>query len=363
MFSAMRRQGCLTISRECQDEGDSEGQPNRFLFARYFLSPAFCFAALLSIFIFTAVSSSETNNRESGTSPDELSHHASRIDGVAFSPDGRFGASASSDCVMKVWEFATRRQETVAISSINGFSGVAFSPDGRTLASGTRDGRFFLAELKAGRPARSFKANETEGSVRVVVFSPDGGSLATGGDDRAVHVWDVPSGRERLIMRGHDAWVSGLAYTSDGETILSVSGDGRAISWDARSGHVRERVEGGCGPLFSIAVSENGRWAALGGRDGIALRNLQDGRSQVYRCSQVAFSSLGFLPGGTSLASASLEGTIMLWKVEGEGLRPWRTLVHQASPVTALAVSHDGESLLTGGNEGILRSWSLKDYR
>jgi WD40 repeat protein len=357
----MRRQSHLTISSDCQDKEDGVGPRDRFLSGRLFGSPVFCFAALLLIIILMTVSTSETNDRESGKSSDELSLHASRIDGVAFSPDGRFAASAGSDCAMKVWEFATRHQTTLAMSGISGFSGIAFSPDGRTLASGTLDGRIFLVDFMGGPPARSFKANEKEGSVRVVVFSPDGGALASGGDDRAVHIWDVPSGRERVIMRDHGARVSGLAFTPDGKVLLSVSTDGRAILWDACTGQILERVEGGCGPLWSVAVSADGRWAALGGRTGIALRNLENGHSQVHRCSQIAFSSLGFSPDGTTLASASLEGTIMLWKVEEEGLRPWRTLAHQGKSVKTLAVSHKDVSLLTGGDDGILRCWSTQN--
>ncbi len=208
---------------------------------------------------------------------------------------------------------------------------------------------------------RSYKANEAHGAVRAVVFSPDGRSMATGGEDRAVHIWDVPSGCERLIMRGHGETVSGLAFTPDGETILSISVDGGAISWDARTGGIRDRVEVCCGPLLSIAISADGRWVALGGRDGIELRNLESGRSRIYRCTQIAFSSLGFLPGGTTLASASLGGTIMLWKLNEEGIRPSHTLVCRAGSFKAMAVSHDGEFLIIGGIDGVLTRLILND--
>ncbi len=133
-------------------EGVGMGQLGRFRVPQFFLSPMFCFSVLLSIVILAAASSSERNAREDGTSSDEIRLHSGRIDGVALSPDGRFAASASSDRTLKVWEFATRRQETIAVSGINGFSGIALSPDGQTLAAGTFDGRVFLADLGGGRP-------------------------------------------------------------------------------------------------------------------------------------------------------------------------------------------------------------------
>jgi WD40 repeat protein len=202
-------------------------------------------------------------------------------------------------------------------------------------------------------------ANETVGSVRAAVFSPDGGTLATGGDDRAVHLWDIPSGRERLVMRGHAATVNGLAYMPDGKSIISVSADGRAISWDARTGQILEKVDGECGPLWSVAVSRDGRWAALGGRDGITILDLGSGRTRSHRSSRSTVASLCFLPSGTILASASLDGSITLWKEERGEFRPWRSVGGLTSRIRALAVSPDGKSLVSGGDDAILRFWKI----
>jgi WD40 repeat protein len=331
----------------------------RFHIARSIPSPILCFAALIAIVVYVAASTSDTNVRSSVAFPDKLCFHRSIIDGIAFSPSGHLLASASLDGTTKVCDVATRRPRAPEISGVTGFSGVDFSPDGLTLASAGLDGRVVIRDLQDGRAVRTFRANETEGSVRVAVFSPEGDTLATGGDDRAVHVWDVPSGRELMVMRGHGATVKGLVYTPDGRAIISVSADGRAISWDARTGRIREQIDCGCGPLWSIAISGDGRWVALGGRDGITLRDLVGGRSRSHQYFQGTITSLCFLPCGTILASASLEGSITLWKVGQEGLRPWRTLEGQEGRVRALAVSPDGKTLVTGGDDAILRFWKI----
>ena len=158
---------------------------------------------------------------------------------------------------------------------------------------------------------------------------------------------------------GHAATVRGLAFTPDGKSILSVAGDGRAILRDARTGEIRDHCDAGTGPLWSAAISRDGRWAALGGRDGITLRDLVDGRSRVYRCSRGPTTSLAFLPCGTVLASAALENTVTLWKLERGELLRWRELDGQECRIKALAVSPDGKSLLTGGDDGFLRFWTL----
>jgi WD40 repeat protein len=71
-----------------------------------------------------------------------LSGHAARVSKVAFSPDGRYLASGSSDSTIKVWDLQARasdaKAEPVTLRGHAGFVyGLAFSPDGRRLASGS----------------------------------------------------------------------------------------------------------------------------------------------------------------------------------------------------------------------------------
>ena len=340
--------------------GTMHGQPVRFSGLRHFCpSPTLCFIALLATIIVAILSTSTTNDRNSTISKRKNCSHDGRIECLSFSPDGKMVASASFDGASRIWDVAARSDRIVARSKIGGFTGVAFSPDGRTLASTCFDGRLVLSDLAGVRQETSVRANETESAVRVGVFSPDGNSLATGGDDRAVHVWDVSSARERLTLRCHRGMVRGLAYFPDGRSIVSIAADGRAVTWDAESGTVREEFDGGFGPLWSVAISRSGRWVALGGRDGITLRDLEGGRSRGYRCPGGPIMSLGFLPGGTILASASQEGGITLWKVTLEGLQTWRTLPAQGGRIKAMAMSPDGKTLVTGGDDAILRFWPI----
>jgi WD40 repeat protein len=68
-----------------------------------------------------------------------LTGHASVVVGVAFSPDGRLLATASSDAMARVWDPATGD----CLRTLTGHTGhvwaVAFSPDGRLLATASRD--------------------------------------------------------------------------------------------------------------------------------------------------------------------------------------------------------------------------------
>jgi WD40 repeat protein len=111
------------------------------------------------------------------------------IEAIAFSPDGRFLATAGDERPIQFWEVATgkecfalkRRQERI--------ESIAFSPDGKILASGDAEGVIYLWEVSTGKVRRRFK--EHQGNINSLAFSPDGKLLASASSDCTALVWDV----------------------------------------------------------------------------------------------------------------------------------------------------------------------------
>ena len=77
--------------------------------------------------------------------------HSKRSDGLAFSPDGRYLASASYDSTIKIWDAASGHELRTLNGHPNGAIAVSFSADGRLLASGGLDGKVKLWEAASGR--------------------------------------------------------------------------------------------------------------------------------------------------------------------------------------------------------------------
>ncbi|MBN3881361.1 MAG: hypothetical protein HWQ42_34940 [Nostoc sp. JL23] len=68
-----------------------------------------------------------------------LEGHSDAVYSVAFSPDGKTIASASSDKTVKVWDAVTAKEITSFKGHSDAVIGVAFSPDGKTIASASSD--------------------------------------------------------------------------------------------------------------------------------------------------------------------------------------------------------------------------------
>ena len=92
--------------------------------------------------------------------------------------------------------------------------------------------------------------------VNAVAFSPDGQTVLSGSGDNTLKLWETSSGQLLQTLTGHQDWVTAVAFSPDGETVLSGSGDNTAqtlgdIFWPVAPDLNRTSRLGHCGSLQS----------------------------------------------------------------------------------------------------------------
>ncbi|MBL8794693.1 MAG: PQQ-binding-like beta-propeller repeat protein [Planctomycetia bacterium] len=172
----------------------------------------------------------------------EFGTHKVDILALAFSPDGRTLAAATSDNAVTLWETLTGKERGRCAVKEGDFFGKAFGLlSGRS--TGSRD--FNLSSL---------------------TFSADGRTLAAGGKDNIIHLWDVATGKKLDQFKGHQGGVQALAFLSDGLSLASTSGDSTALVWDAAT-HLKRELPAAT-PLEEKQLET--LWNELAGDNGAA---------------------------------------------------------------------------------------------
>ncbi len=114
-----------------------------------------------------------------------IKKHTDWITAIAFSPDGKYLASADRNGGIVVWEGASGNEFNVLPGHKAMVSALAFMPG--ILASGSEDGRIVLWDVKEAKEIKSWNAHG--GGVASVDFTADG-RLVSCGRDRVAKVWD-----------------------------------------------------------------------------------------------------------------------------------------------------------------------------
>src|SRR5258708_3132048 len=106
-----------------------------------------------------------------------------------------------------------------------------------------------------------------------------------------------------LQLSGHQGSVHALAFTSDGQTLLSAGKDGTIRAGDLAGGRERACLTGHAGPVLCLALHSNGQILASGGADGVPrLWNLQAHTLKLHLEAQLAaVTGLAWLPNKDTL--------------------------------------------------------------
>lgn len=122
------------------------------------------------------------------------------------------------------------------IHSDNVVESVAISSDGKYMISGSRDATIKLWDLPSGKEIQIFKGHKD--CINSIAISHDSNRIVSASDDKTIKVWDLNSTKEIQTFKGHKNRVTSVIFSYDRKFIISASDDKTIKLWDINTGKV-----------------------------------------------------------------------------------------------------------------------------
>jgi WD40 repeat protein/tRNA A-37 threonylcarbamoyl transferase component Bud32 len=154
--------------------------------------------------------------------------------GEVASPDGRFVAAGTPRGTVHLLDTLTGRLEALGHAHIRAVVGLAISPNSRLLVTASLDGDAKIWELPSRRLVVQLRGHLL--GIHSVAFSHDGARLATASAGReAVKLWDVATRQEILTLEGSAGGFRGTEFSSEGRMLMAINEQGLVHLWRAPS--------------------------------------------------------------------------------------------------------------------------------
>lgn len=298
-----------------------------------------------------------------------LAGRSGQVWSVAFSPDSASLASGSRDGSVRLWNVAGRTSLELDVRS-DSVTAVAFSPDGAWLAAGGLDGAVRVQGSTTGAAITTLPGANW---ITAMAFRPGNRSrlLATADADNQVLLWDLSTtpAVSSPLTTSLPSRVTALVFDPQGEMLYGGDARGTVYQWDVARGQLVNRLdrrytgnEQADMPLLGLAIDPTGKTLAMASADNAVylrrLPGLRPAGGSVLAGHTRPASAVAFQPDGELLASASHDGTIILWDVDTQQ-QIGSPLRGHDGPVNAVAFSPDGQWLASAGDDTTVILWPM----
>ncbi|KAF5347138.1 hypothetical protein D9757_015069 [Collybiopsis confluens] len=200
--------------------------------------------------------------------------------------------------------------------------------------------------------------------VTSVAFSPDGQQVVSGSYDQTVRIWYLQTGQQiGAPLRGHTGAVTSVAFSPDGQQGVSGSYDQTVRIWDVLTGQqIGNPLHGHTSQVTSVAFSPDGQQVVSGSDDETLRRwNVQTGQqvADPLHGHTSGVTSVAFSPDGQQVVSGSYDETVRIWNVL-TGQQIGDPLHGHTSGVTSLAFSPDAQQVVSGSDDRTVRIWNVQ---
>lgn len=308
----------------------------------------------LSTAALTAALASQTAHAEA-TGSRLLRAHSVGISDLGISYNGKWLVTAAGT-TCKVWSMEQKKLLASHEAGSGAVTAVAFV--GPTVATALADGSIELRDMESGKTLRRIAGH---GARWMDMLGLDD-VLVAAGSDGWVGFWSIPSGDVVEQVLEHSQAVRSLGLSASGRVLASGGDDGSIKVWALPRRTITHTLIGHKRPVTDVLITADEArlfsrsedrvlnvWSLL---SGSLVRTLEEPWNRADRLCMDRQGTLLATPQGKSIG---------LWTLP-DGKTAGTLALHQAK-VKALAISPDGEVLVSGDEDGVVIVWKLKTKR
>ena len=278
--------------------------------------------------------------------PDVIHHGVNK---VVFSSNGDLVGVVSEGNNIVIKNILSPFVSQIFKESTHSIGEVSCSPDGKYIVDSSREEPFDLSiwDLEKGKIVRKLSGHSD--SVFSVAYSHDGDFIVSGSYDSTIRIWETKTGNCVKIFdacnKNEDslhAPVGAVVFSPNNDNIVSGLYCGEeVVIWDIKSQKILHILKGGY-YVQGVAFSPKGDKIIAGGVDQkVNVWDVYSGNLVMSLKGHTGkINSVKYSPNGKFIVSASDDKTIICWDADNGSIQ-WQ-LRGPESEISSLAYSPDG---------------------
>jgi WD40 repeat protein len=296
----------------------------------------------------------------------------------SFSPDNKFLLVPGSRNEIEVWELQSgkkvrslegylnkKRDDGMAfdetywrdrsiLRAISSRRGMALHPDGKKMVIGNVDSSALVVDLFTGKVIKTLHGHHQ--SVYLFAFSADGKTLATGGADRQIRLWNTENWTLIRVLKGHQQILFDIQFSPEGDQLISGAWDGQCLIWNLQDEEVVGMDLGNKSP-YTVRFSPNGLYFFLSDLNKETQMLERDSRQQFRTLTghTDVVSSMSFSREGQTIVTGSWDGMVKVWDMK-TGMLLQKMTAHTGQ-VNAVTIDHKKNTIISGAADNLILVW------